>query len=423
MSELRPNSIEAEESVIGSILWNASVLNRISLAPEDFFNPRMGIIYKTILSMHRAKKEIDFVTLLAQLDDNNQLDAIGGSATLMRVSSVVPSSLHAETYAGIVKDKAIRRGMIEIAQEMVNGARDAEDIDTIISDSIRRLSSKSNIKTGAVHISEYVSRLYDKVDARYKNPVKAGGVSGIPSGFIDFDKWTDGFHQGEETILSAEPGLGKSLLAFQMACNMADYAPGAVYQLEMSGLAVAKRQVSNMSKIPTRDMDKGTFDDWTAFTKAIEVMSTKPIFISDDSRLTTAGLRADLARLREEENIQWFVLDYLSLLKDSKGKDDIERTAWLSSELHGICKDMNLAGLVIHSMNKQGVRENQGNQADLAGSVRVMYDADQIVIMRKDATNANVVNLKWAKFREGEMPNGGIQLVKMPGFPAFVNKA
>jgi replicative DNA helicase len=419
---IMPRNDEAEEALIGSVIIDPTAIRRLSLSPDDFIDPKLGTIYKAIQSMHREKIVIDYMTIIERLETLGKLEYIGGSPELMRLESVTPTSIHAEAYADIVKDKARRRAMIVIAENMANSARNADNIDAVISETIGQLASKANIKNGAVHISEFVSRLYDEVDKRYQNPVKSGGVSGIPSGFYDFDAVTDGFHLGEETILSAEPGLGKSLLAFQMAYNMSGVCPGAVYQLEMSGLSVAKRQVSNLSKITTRDMNRGTLEDWQAFVKAIEILSTREIYMTDDSRLTTATLRADLARLREDHGIRWFVLDYLSLLKDTHGRDDIERTAWLSSELHGICKDLNLAGLVIHSMNKQGIRENNGNQADLAGSVRVMYDADQIIIMRKGDANSNVVNLKWSKFREGEMPQNGIQLAKMPGFPAFVNK-
>lgn len=423
LTELLPQNIEAEEALIGSLLVDPGAIKRISVQPEDFYNPKLATVYKTIQAIHRDKIQIDYLTVLERLDATKKLDYIGGSQELMRLVNASPTALYAETYANIVSDKARRRAMIVIAQGMANAAREAENIDTVISESISQLASKANIKNGAVHISEYVSRLYDEVDTRYQNPVKAGDVSGISSGFVDYDMVTDGFHQGEETILSAEPGLGKSLLAFQMACNMANYAPGAVYELEMSGLSVVKREASNISRITTRNMNRGNIEDWQSFVTAIEVMSTKDIYMSDDSRLTTATLRADLARLREDHGIKWFVLDYLKLLKDRVGKDDTERTAWLSAEVHDICKDLNLAGLVIHSMNKAGVRERTGSQADLSGSVQVLYDADQIVFMMRDEKYENIIHLKWAKFREGEMPSSGIELSKLPGFPGFRNCA
>jgi replicative DNA helicase len=419
-----PCNINAEEAVIGSILINPDSLKRLSLSPDDFYVTRNGVIYAAILSLYRDKKQIDFLTLYEYLDAKKQLTEIGGAPYITKFFNDTPSSLHAEGYAELVMDTSRRRTLLQIFQDGTVKAYDkSSNIDLMISDIITRLANKANIQNGAVHISEYVSKVYDIVSDRHDHPVKAGEVSGIPSGFVDFDNVTDGFHKGEETILTAEPGLGKSLLAFQMAVNMAMSGyPGVVYELEMSGSAVAKRTLSWMTGTPTRDMDRGSMSDWQPFVGAVEKLEKLPLYMSEDTRLTTATLRADLARLREDKNIEWFVLDYLSLLKDNKGKDDIERTAWLSSEIHGICKDLKLAGLVIHSMNKQGVRENNGSQADLSGSVRVIYDADQIIVMQKDKDLINQVNLHWSKFREGQIPKHGVQLIKRDGLPAFGNK-
>jgi replicative DNA helicase len=421
MPEL-PCNVEAEEAVIGALLINGSIINKLPLMPEDFYVPRNADIYRAILSLHRDKKTIDYLTIVERLESTNKVDDAGGYSYLMKLVEDTPSSLHAEAYAEMLLDESRRRSITQIASNLHKSAYDkSANIDTVISESISQLANKANIQNGAVHISEFLSKLYDIVSKKHENPVKPGQVSGIPSGFIDFDNITDGFHEGEETILTAEPGLGKSLLAFQMACNMAREYPGVVYELEMSALAVAKRQIASMSNIPTREMDRGTMENWHDFTGTIEDVEKLKLHISDDTRLTTATLRADLARMREAYGIRWFVLDYLSLLKDRYGKDDVERTAWLSSEVHGICKDLHLAGLVIHSMNKQGVRENNGSQADLSGSVRVIYDADQIIVMQRDKQFENQVNLIWSKFREGELPKGGMSLIKRPGLPAFVN--
>lgn len=420
MPEL-PCNKEAEMALLGAAIGNPAIVNKLSISPDDFYTPLHADIYRAILKLHREKKTIDILSI-SEIFYASGKDLPPGY--LMDIDSNTPSYLHAESYQDIVKEDARRRGVVQVISSLNTAAFDKKsDLDAAISAAISGLANKANIKNGAVHISEFMSKLYDVVSEKHDNPVKPGEVSGISSGFQDFDNITDGFHPGEETILTAEPGLGKSLLAFQMACNMARQHPGVVYELEMSGLAVAKRQVANMANIATRDMDRGTMENWTDFVKTIEDVSGLKLHISDDTRLTTTTLRADLARLREEYGIRWFVLDYLALLKDSKGKDDIERTAWLSSEVHGICKDLRLAGLVIHSMNKQGVRENNGSQADLSGSVRVIYDADQIIMMQRDKQFENQVNLNWSKFREGELPKGGMSLIKRPGLPAFVSKA
>jgi replicative DNA helicase len=348
-----------------------------------------------------------------------------GSTYLFDLAQGTPTSIHAQAYADMVQECSRRRSLLQIFNDGAKAAYDKKsDLDSTISELISRLANKANIKNGAVHISEYVSKIFDIVSERHDNPVKPGEVSGIPSGFADIDQVTDGFHAGEETIITSEPGLGKSLLAAQMGVQMAIKGyPGAMYELEMSGAAVAKRTMSWLTKTPTRDMDRGTMKDWQPFIGAVERLEKIPLYMSEDTRLTTATLRADLARQREDFDIKWFVLDYLALLKDNKGRDDIERTAWLSSEIHGICKDLRLAGIIIHSMNKQGVRENNGSQSDLSGSVRVIYDADQIITMKRNQSVENQVDLYWSKYREGQLPNKPVSIIKFDGIPAFANKA
>jgi replicative DNA helicase len=179
-----------------------------------------------------------------------------------------------------------------------------------------------------------------------------------------------------------------------------------------------------MAKVTTRAMRRGYIQDadWPNIVSAVEEMSLKPIYLSDDTQWTILKLRADLARLKETAGIKWFVLDYLALLKDQYGKNETERTTYLSSQVHDICKDLKLAGLVIQSMNKAGMKENNGDMTSLGGAAGLISDADQIIFMSQDESVANVYHLKWAKMRNDIMP-GVVDLVKVQGFPAYVNRA
>jgi len=239
---------------------------------------------------------------------------------------------------------------------------------------------------------------------------------------VDFDKITHGLQRGEELILAGQPGTGKSLLAFQMGCGMAERGhAGAVYSLEMSGVAMVKRQISAISKIPTYNLNSGVGmnERWSDFYQATEKIDRLPIYISDASNWTTIQMRADLSRLKQQFGIEWFLVDYHDLLADHYGRDAIEKSAYLSQQLHMICKDLDLAGLVIQSLNKRGYSDP--TMENLSGSTKVMHTADQIVIMVKDKTNPNLVYLKWNKVRDGEATNDGIILTKLKGFPAFGN--
>ncbi len=275
-------------------------------------------------------------------------------------------------------------------------------------------------KGGAVSITQHLRELYELVEARAENPKE---VYGLETGIPDFDKITAGLQQGEEFILAGQPGTGKSLLAFQMACGMAGngYA-GAVYSLEMTSLAMVRRRVSALARIPTYNLNSGVGmnDRWDKFTKAIEEMEKlSNLFISDASDWTTLQMRADLSRLKQQEDVKWFVVDYHDLLADSYGKDAIEKSAYLSQQLHGICKDLNLAGLVIQSLNKAGYHQTP-TMANLSGSTKVMHTADHIAFMVQDEKQDNIVNLIWDKVREGEGKRA-MKLVRVKGFPAFEN--
>jgi replicative DNA helicase len=200
--------------------------------------------------------------------------------------------------------------------------------------------------------------------------------------------------------------------------------PGAIYEMEMGGVAIVRRQVSALSKIETYKMRQGKIsgDEWSALTTAIETVSALPVYISDESHWTTTGVRADLARLKELYGIKWFIADYLDLFEDLQGHDENSRSKHISGQIHAICKDLDLAGLMIHSINKTGMSSSTKSKANLSGSGKHSYDADQVVFITKPNPDVNVVNLTWDKMREGD-GDRFCELVKLPGLPAFADKA
>lgn len=271
-------------------------------------------------------------------------------------------------------------------------------------------------------MKEFLSELYEEISDRAENPKV---VHGLETGLKDFDKITHGLQKGEEFILAGQPGTGKSLLAFQLGCGMAANGhAGAVYALEMSGKAMVRRRLSAITKIPTYNMQSGVDMNarWDKLNKGVEELEPLPIYISDATDWSTLQLRADLSRLKQQNSIEWFLVDYLDLLRDDgRSRDAIEKSAYLSRQLHAICKDLDLAGVVIVSLNKAGYGGTP-RMSNLSGSARVSYDADQIAIMSEDQDNENVVNIIWEKQREAD-GNRALKLVKVAGFPAFAQLA
>jgi len=413
-----PHSPANEEALLGSILIDPEIIRRVNILPDDFYIQRNAWVWESCLDLRAAGQEIDYITVCAELDRRGRLAQSGGPARVMELINQTASSLHAESYAAVIKEKAYRRRVLEVANKLANAAIKKDgNLQDAISGAMDSLSRTIVSDKGAVHISQFAGQVYDEVDAAVKNPQD---IYGITTGFIDWDKITGGLQRGEVLKLSGEPGLGKSLLAVQVLCNAAKAGyPGALYELEMSGRQVVRRRVSALSEITTRALRSGriTDDELDAFTKAIETMSSLPIYVSDSSVMTTAELRADLSRLKDAYGIQVGVIDYEGLLADEPEKDDTTRSKIISSRVHAIFKDLDIAGLVIDDMNKGGIGGTVQGKAGLSGSARKLHDADQIVIMRKGEA-ANTVRLTWEKMREGESDRI-LDLVKLQTFPVF----
>lgn len=423
-----PNSPEAEEALIAAVLIRPDLYITLDVEPQDFFQVR----HKQLWQVFGELDAIDYVTVTERIKAKGQVDSVGGPQYLTGLLSRNVSTYNAEEYAVTVRGYARRRGMILLANEIVTSAFDTGiDIEAATPQFITKIVDASRVNAGAVHVGEIMSRLYDETEERSRNP---RDIWGIPSGFSRFDRVTGGIQKGESMILSGEPGVGKSIMGMQLGLQLANKAPGAIYSMEMGAMQLARRMVSGIAKVNTRNIKTGRLqdNDWTKITSAFEHIEKKQVFISDGAGWTTTSLRADLARLQALHKIEWFVVDYLYLLNDGAGKDEIERTALASKGLKQICNELQLAGIVIHSMNKSqmGMDGKPGNQS-LRGSGQVIYDADLITYLTKfkpmdlkdemipQPEQENMRTLWFGKGRELEDHRKYIHFVKQTGYPLF----
>jgi replicative DNA helicase len=431
------HSPTTERALIGSVLIDPEVLTRLNVSEDDFYHREHAIIWNVIDTLARAGTHIDFVTLCNALDDRQQLKNVGGAAAIMGIISDSVSSIHAESYANIISEKSQRRKLLRVAEDIAKLTLDeSKSIQNELPAYIQRMVDSCAGKNSSRPISSYMSDLYDEVQERSQNP---SDIWGIKTGFPTFDRVTGGLQNGESMILSGVPGVGKSMIAMQFAYQMGMNTPGAIYSIEMKGLSVARRMVSGVGGVPSRNMKTGRMsdNDWTSFTQAVEKLSVLPVHMDDSANWNTTSLRSDLMRLKVTHNIQWFVLDYLFLLQDGIGKDEIERTALASSGIKRICKELDIAGISVHSMTKGGMADKEiPSQEMLRGSGQVVYDADLITFLTKYNANVdtgfdkvpardqdNVRVLWFGKGRELEDPRKFIRLVQRPGFPAFAEYA
>jgi replicative DNA helicase len=416
-------SREAEEGVLGAVLINPVEFTTLGLEPAHFFIQRHGFIWKAYTRLYSAGAAIDFITLGDELERAGQMDEVGGAAYIAGLVNRTPSSLHAADYAATIKDFSRRRAWRNTAGKIAKLAFDKDsDLEVASGDVIDELLRAVSVEGAAVHVSEFAARVLAEAYERKENP---GNIWGIPTGFSDFDNITGGLQPGEVLDLSGEPGIGKSIFAMQAGFQMAEAGePGALYSIEMKGEAVVRRRVSHDSKVKTRAIKSGYMDDaeFAAFLQAMEAYEGIPLYLSDAADLTTAAMRADLARLKIQHGIRWFVVDYAFLLRDGAGLNDTERTGLVSSRLKTICRALDLAGIVIHSMTKEGMNSLIPEGQHIRGSGQIFYDADLLLFMMEDKMK-NVVKCVFGKGRELEQPKAYFDLVRLPGFPALADAA
>ena len=404
-------SRESEEAVIGAVLINQEVFKTIDLQPSDFYDITYGEVWQAFQKITMEGGTIDILTVKEKLN---------GKTDVLNLVANVPSSLHAKHYSEIIREKARRRQLVVLASDMAKSAyNQTGNLEEEIPEYLTRLVNSAWITNGAEHVSVALAELYDEIKERSLDP---RDIWGIPTGFTDYDLMTGGHHPGEMTLLSGKPGLGKSIICIQMAVGMSKHSPGVIYEMEMGKTQTVRRSVSNESRIETRRMRNGNVkgEDWNLLAKAIASMETLPIYITDHTGWTTASMRADLARLKAQQGIKWFVVDYLYLLQDQYGNNDYERLAYISKSLKNICKDLDLSGLIIHSMTKAEMNSDNPSLAGMRGSGQIAYDADVAVYLIEDELDQDNVKLYFVKFRE-DIPDRYVRLRKDIGYPAFKN--
>jgi len=416
-----PYNLSAEKAVIGSVLLDPKTIKDIRLSASDFYLESHQMIFKTVQVMIAKKTDVDYITVCNELEAKGQLSEVGGGAAIMGFINDTVSSLHAASYAEIVRGMARRRVVIAQAQAMVIAAYDPEgDVDAVVAKSMDNLVKTAGGKGGAIHIGEILSTVYDEVEKAMDNPQE---VYGIPTGFPDLDAITFGLQKGEVFKIGGEPGVGKSVLACQIMESAAKAGhAGVLYQLEMKAGNVVRRLLSGGSKVATPKMMQGKLSDneWDSFIEAVERLSKLDVYIDANSQLTTADIRSDIRRLKKTVDIELVVVDYENLLNDyEKGSDPNELSKLRSRRLHSIAKEENVAMLVLDSLTKAGMNGEAEGTTGIGGSAEKGHDADVVMMMRRDRTNARLITCTFEKFREGSAAKRFIQLVMQQGYPAF----
>ncbi len=435
-----PQSIEAEQAVLGGLMLAPEAFDRVSdvLADNDFYRRDHQLIYRAIRELSEKGKPYDAITLGEWFESMGETEAVAGGAYLIELASTTPSAANIAAYAEIVREKAVLRQLIEVGTGIVNdgfqpeGRGTGEILDAAESSvlAIAEHSAKGRMEYVSVH--KALAEAFDVLQKRYES---GGSVTGLPTGYTEFDEMTAGLQPSDLLILAARPSMGKTALAV----NIAEYAalkskmPVAIFSMEMSASQLALRMISSLGRINATRLRTGQLEDqdWSSVTSTIRLLREAKIFIDDEPALSPEKLRAKARRIKKEHGLGLIVVDYLQLMAVPGSKENrATEISEISRSLKGLAKELNVPVMALSQLNRslETRTDKRPMMADLRESGAIEQDADVIVFIYRDeyynkenSTDKGLAEIIIGKQRNG--PTGSFKLKFFGEFTRFDNLA
>lgn len=440
IDRLPPQSIEAEQSVLGSVLIDRDAMIEIAdfLRPEDFYRQAHARIYAVMLDLSERREPIDIVTVSEALERGGDLEAIGGRAYLATLSNQTPTAVHAAQYARIVERKAVLRNLIGAAGKIAGiGYEDPAEIGEAIDRAEAELFavSERRVAAGFSPLRGLLHDAYDRLDYLHAH---RGEISGVRTGFGDLDALTTGLQRSDLVILAARPSVGKTSFALNIAEHAAvrDKQVVGLFSLEMSKEQLVLRLLSSVSGIDSQRLRTGFLEelDFARIAPAMNALSEAPIFIDDTPNISTMELRTKARRLQAESGLDLVVVDYLQLMQSSVASRDanrVQEVSEISRGLKALARELKVPVVALSQLSRQPeMRESKEPRlSDLRESGSIEQDADLVMFLYREKdrgaddqhADGEVVKLKLAKHRNG--PTGEIDLWFKKAQTRFVNYA
>ena len=388
-----PQNLEAEQSVLGGILLDNNALNHVLeiVGMGDFYGEAHRKIFSAILDLYEKNEPSDLITLSSVLRDRGHLESVGGEVYLASLVDGVPSAANIAYYSKIVKEKAILRGLIGAATEILNKSYDAgSNIDAVLDEAEHAVFeiSENKIKPAFSPIKEIVKDTFENIEKLY---AKKTLITGIPTGFQKVDEITSGLQNSELIIVAGRPSMGKTAFAINIAQHAAieDGMSVAIFSLEMSKEQLALRMLSSDGKVDSQKIRRGFIGemDWPKLVTAAGRLSEAPIFIDDTPAISVLEIKAKARRLKAESGLDLIILDYLQLMR---GRDlsapREQEISEISRSLKSLAKELDVPVLALSQLNRQveSRTDKRPQLADLRESGAIEQDADVIMFIYRD---------------------------------------
>ena len=429
-----PHSVEAEQSVIGSMLMDRDAIMTASetIDSEDFYQHQYGILFEAMLELYSEGKPVDLITLQDRLREKEVPPEVSSLEFVKDLLNTVPTSANVRSYAQIVQEKSTLRKLIKVNEEIANtcylGKERVEDIMEDTEKKIFNLVQKRN--TGDyVPIKDVVLNALDKIEAASKNK---GSVTGISTGFVDLDYKTSGMQPSDLVLIAARPSMGKTAFVLNIAQHMAFHngVTAAVFSLEMSKEQLVNRLLSLESKVDSQSIRTGSLsdDDWAKLIEGAGIIGKSNLIIDDTPGISIGELRSKCRKYKLEHNLGIIIIDYLQLMTGSKKTDSRQQEiSDISRSLKEVARELSVPVIALSQLSR-AVEQRPDHRpmlSDLRESGAIEQDADVVMFIyrddyyNKDTEKKNIAEIIIAKQRNG--PIGTVELVWLPNYTKFAN--
>ncbi|MBW1598810.1 replicative DNA helicase [Streptomyces sp. JJ38] len=433
-----PQDLTAEQSVLGGMLLSKEAIADVVevLQGQDFYRPAHETVYQAILDLYAKGEPADPITVAAELTRRGELAKVGGNGYLHSLVQTVPTAANAEYYAEIVHERAVLRRLVEAGTRITQMGYAADgDVDEIVNSAQAEIYAVTEQRTSEDYLplNAIMEGALDEIEAIGS---RSGQMTGVPTGFTDLDSLTNGLHPGQMIVIAARPAMGKSTLAldFARACSIRNNLPSVIFSLEMGRNEIAMRLLSAEARVALHHMRSGsmTDEDWNKIARQMPQVTEAPLYIDDSPNLTMMEIRAKCRRLKQRNDLQLIVIDYLQLMQSGGARRPESRqqeVSEMSRNLKLLAKELEVPVIALSQLNRgpEQRTDKKPMVSDLRESGSIEQDADMVILLHredayeKESPRAGEADLIVAKHRNG--PTATITVAFQGHYSRFVDMA
>ena len=432
----QPQALEAEQAVLGSMLTSKEAVSKAMqwVSAGQFYKDAHVRIFSCMVNLFEKGEPIDAISVVDRLKKKKDLESVGGAYYITGLAESVPTTANVEYYAKIVLEKYTLRRLIQVSHEVSKEAfEDAQDVDDILDSAESAIFniSEKRLRGGFEHIDPILQNTFEELDKIATNP---GIVTGVPSGLMDLDAITSGFHSGELIIVAGRPGMGKTALALTMGRNTAvmDKTGVGIFSLEMANHQLAMRLLCAEGRVDSHLVRTGKLpkSQWKNLSIAVGQLAEAPIYLDDTAAMSVLEVRAKARRLKAEHDVGLLIVDYIQLMTGPKGAESRQQEiSQISRSLKALAKEIEVPVIGLSQLSRavESRSDRRPQLSDLRESGAIEQDADVVIFLYRpwvysqEEDDRGKATIIVAKQRNG--PTGTIEATFIDRFARFENIA